>query len=50
VKDQREAQVVGTHGFQRATVAEHGLEGTPDDNPLLLRRLSSDRIYALDAQ
>ena len=49
VRDGREEKVAETHGFQ-AAAGDFGiwLGLTPDNAPLLLRNLSSDRIYALE--
>jgi WD40 repeat protein len=49
VRDGREEKVADTHGFQSAA-GDFGIWMglMPDDTPLLLRNLNSDRIYALD--
>lgn len=47
--DGKEEKVADTQGFQRAAGSFGSWLGlTPDDTPLLLRNVSSDRIYALD--
>ncbi len=49
MRDGQEQKVVDTRGFQSAAGGFGVWLGlTPDDAPLLLRNLSSDRIYALD--
>lgn len=49
IRDWREEKVADTRGFQSAA-GDFGfwLGLTPDNAPLLLRNLTSDRIYALD--